>query len=302
MKTVKKLLALCLCLALLTALAGCGKSEYVKNAEALIDAIGEVTADSGEAIEAAQKAYDALTDEDKAKVDNADVLPEAQAALEAALEAKAAAELEALRQALLGTWLAESDQVDLVVESVDASLGDDRISFRDYADSFIVPVVLELREDGTYRLYIEEDKLDETFNGLKTSVVSFYEDYLLLMLCDTFAENGVEGLSSWEDVERVLTTDKETIIFNGLGMSIPEFVDQLFSQEMEANLSATVEREGRYFVEQGKLHLSVNLDSEPKDGDYESFALADDTLVLTDYAGTSLAEGMVYPMTFQRIG
>ena len=302
MKTVKKLLALCLCLALLTALAGCGKSEYVKNAEALIDAIGEVTADSGEAIEAAQKAYDALTDEDKAKVDNADVLPEAQAALEAALEAKAAAELEALRQALLGTWLAESDQVDLVVESVDASLGDDRISFRDYADSFIVPVVLELREDGTYHLYVEEDKLDETFNGLKTSVVPFYEDYLLLMLCDTFAENGVEGLSSWEDIERVLMTDKETIIFNGLGMSIPEFVDQLFSQEMEANLSATVEREGRYFVEQGKLHLSVNLDSEPKDGDYESFALADDVLVLTDYSGTSLAEGMVYPMTFQRIG
>ena len=163
-------------------------------------------------------------------------------------------------------------------------------------------MVLELREDGTYHLYVEEDKLDETFNGLKTSVVPFYEDYLLLMLCDTFAENGVEGLSSWEDIERVLMTDKETIIFNGLGMSIPEFVDQLFSKEAEATIFATVEREGRYFVEPGKLHMSASLDSEPKDGDYESFALADDVLVLTDYSGTSLAEGMVYPMTFQRIG
>ncbi|MBQ1251522.1 MAG: S-layer homology domain-containing protein, partial [Firmicutes bacterium] len=49
------------------------------DAEALINAIGEVTKDSGEAIEAARAAYDALTDDQKALVENLDVLTAAEA-------------------------------------------------------------------------------------------------------------------------------------------------------------------------------------------------------------------------------
>lgn len=302
MKTIKKWLAICLCLAMLAALAGCGKSEYVKNAEALIDAIGEVTADSGEAIEAAQKAYDALTEEDKAKVDNADVLPEAQSALEAALEAKAAAELEALRQALLGSWRAEIEEIDLMADSVDASLNDGRISFRDYADSFSVTLVLELKEDGTYSLSADEAALEATFGALKSSVVRFYDDYMLLAISDALVENGYDPVSGWDEVETRIGAKKDEIILNSLGMSLTEFVDALFSQEMLAEVAGQTNREGKYTVEPGKLHMSASLDSEPKDGDYESFSLADDTLVLTDYAGTSLAEDLIYPIAFQRIG
>ena len=48
-------------------------------AETLIDAIGEVTAASGDAIRAARKAYDALTDEQKALVSNYQALLDAEA-------------------------------------------------------------------------------------------------------------------------------------------------------------------------------------------------------------------------------
>jgi len=55
----------------------------------MIDAIGDVTLDSEEAIEAAREAYDALTDDQKQYVDNYDILIAAEEALE---ELKAEAE------------------------------------------------------------------------------------------------------------------------------------------------------------------------------------------------------------------
>ena len=47
--------------------------------ESLIDAIGEVTLERGKAIETAEDAYDALTDEQKALVENYDTLLKARA-------------------------------------------------------------------------------------------------------------------------------------------------------------------------------------------------------------------------------
>ena len=55
-----------------------GKPEAVKQVEAMIDAIGEVTLDSREAIEAARAAYDALTEEEKAMVSNYETLVAAE--------------------------------------------------------------------------------------------------------------------------------------------------------------------------------------------------------------------------------
>lgn len=76
------LLALILCLSL----CGCGKSEAVKNVEAMIDAIGEVTLDSEAAVVAAEEAYAALTAEEKEKVENHIVLTDARAALDPMIE------------------------------------------------------------------------------------------------------------------------------------------------------------------------------------------------------------------------
>lgn len=63
-------------------LLGCGKSEAVKKVEELIDGIGEVTVDSEESIKEAEEAYNALTDKEKEKVENADQLTLKKEALE----------------------------------------------------------------------------------------------------------------------------------------------------------------------------------------------------------------------------
>ena len=75
----------------------------VEEAIRLIDAIGTVTTDSREAVEAAQTAYDALTQEDAAKVTNASTLEAAATQLKTLLEQQA--------NSLLSTMRVETDAV-----------------------------------------------------------------------------------------------------------------------------------------------------------------------------------------------
>lgn len=74
-------------------LCACGKSKAIKEVETLIDAIGEVTADSETAVLTAEKAYDALTTEESEQVENYSALMEAREALDSALYEKHVNEL-----------------------------------------------------------------------------------------------------------------------------------------------------------------------------------------------------------------
>ena len=67
---MRKISMMCVVLLLAAVLAGCGKSEAVKNVEGMIEQLGEVTVESMAAIDTAIAAYDALTEEEKAKVEN----------------------------------------------------------------------------------------------------------------------------------------------------------------------------------------------------------------------------------------
>ncbi len=58
--------------------SGCGKTDATKAAEELIAAIGEVNADSGDAIDAAREAVDALTEDEQKKVKNTKKLEQAE--------------------------------------------------------------------------------------------------------------------------------------------------------------------------------------------------------------------------------
>ena len=62
---MKKVIAIALALSICFSLCACGKSKAATECENLIIAIGEVSADSGEEIEAAEKAYNALSSEEK---------------------------------------------------------------------------------------------------------------------------------------------------------------------------------------------------------------------------------------------
>ena len=74
--------------------------KLVEDVEALIDAIDEVTEDSGSAIAAAREAYDALPEELKGSVTNYEDLVNAEKAYQTILNKKAAAQVDALIEAI----------------------------------------------------------------------------------------------------------------------------------------------------------------------------------------------------------
>lgn len=75
---MKRIIALLLAIAICLSLCACGKSQSVKDVEAAIDAIGEVTLDSGDTIEKAERLYDFLTESEKSDVANKGNLIEAR--------------------------------------------------------------------------------------------------------------------------------------------------------------------------------------------------------------------------------
>lgn len=71
---MKRILILALVCCLCISLCACGKSEEAKKADALIQAIGEVTLESGDAIQQAKTYYEALTEDQKKQVEQYQVL------------------------------------------------------------------------------------------------------------------------------------------------------------------------------------------------------------------------------------
>ena len=86
----------------------------------LIDAIGEVTLDSGDAIEAACAAYDKLPDAKKALVDNYEKLTAAEEAYTAMVDAAAAKAAEDLIDAIGEVTLGSGDAIKAAREAYDA--------------------------------------------------------------------------------------------------------------------------------------------------------------------------------------
>ena len=139
---MKKKVLVVLMLALCLALSACGKSEAVKNVEAQIDALGEVSAESGEALSAAEKAYAALTDAEKEKVANFETL---SAAKDRFTELK-----------LVGDWF------------------DGYVNFWDLNEE-AEKVDLTLKADGTARSY----DMDGTWSVSEGKIVSTWGDMII---------------------------------------------------------------------------------------------------------------------------
>lgn len=75
---MKKGISLVLVAVMCLSLCACGKSQSVKDVESAINAIGEVSLDSEEAISKAERMYEYLTDSEKSAVENKGVLVEAR--------------------------------------------------------------------------------------------------------------------------------------------------------------------------------------------------------------------------------
>ena len=124
MKT-KQLISILLILTLMLSLCGCGMSKEAKAAQALIDAIGEVSLDSESAIVAAEEAVAALSDKDRERLTGLDTLKKARETFNELSDADKLAAVKSLIDGIGTVDLDSRAAIDAAREAYDAL--DDRL-------------------------------------------------------------------------------------------------------------------------------------------------------------------------------
>ena len=128
---MKKVLTFALVLVLAFSLSAC-KSKELKNAEKLIDAIGEVTLESGDAIAKAEEAFNELSEDDQDACKNADELEDAREAFDKLVEEDSIKKVEEKIDAI-GTVSLDNEEVIKEAEKAYALLlGEDKGDVKNY--------------------------------------------------------------------------------------------------------------------------------------------------------------------------
>lgn len=199
---MKRVFALALALAMCLCLWGC-QSKQSAEADKLIGAIGAVSLDSGDAIAAAQAAYDALTDEDRAQLKNTAIFEQAKADYQSLVD-QAAAETVMAQIAALGTITTDSAQVVADAQAAYDALSGDAKALVSNADDLECAAGtlkrLEMEKALMGVWYIETCRWDDTQDDLNkiryTSLTGTDHDITDLSVEYVHSENGNGSISN----------------------------------------------------------------------------------------------------------
>ena len=183
------------------------------------------------------------------------------------------------KEDLVGAWSGQVDMMDQVVEGM-------RVTAPEIADeleleNFYIPLEMEFRDDNTYIMTVDQEKLDESMDALIQKSVDATMVYMEQML----KEQGITDMT----VDEVLAQS---------GMDRESFTD-LMEQSM-GNLSSSVvqqiQTEGQYRLEGNQMYTSDDKDTEPGSDGATPYTLDGDKLNM-DFSNVSLGE-----VTFTRGG
>lgn len=183
------------------------------------------------------------------------------------------------KEDLVGAWSGQVDVMDQVVAGM-------RVTAPEIADeleleNFYIPLEMEFRDDNTYIMTVDQEKLDESMDALIQKSVDATMVYMEQML----KEQGITDMT----VDEVLAQS---------GMDRESFTD-LMEQSM-GNLSSSVvqqiQTEGQYRLEGNQMYTSDDKDTEPGSDGATPYTLDGDKLNM-DFSNVSLGE-----VTFTRGG
>ena len=183
------------------------------------------------------------------------------------------------KEDLVGAWSGQVDVMDQVVEGM-------RVTAPEIADeleleNFYIPLEIEFRDDNTYIMTVDQEKLDESMDALIQKSVDATMVYMEQML----KEQGITDMT----VDEALAQS---------GMDRESFTD-LMEQSM-SNLSSSVaqqiQTEGQYRLEGNQVYTSDDKDTEPGSDGATPYTLDGDKLNM-DFSNVSLGE-----VTFTRGG
>lgn len=159
---VKTLAASFIALALSATMAGCA-DPAVSDATSAIDAIGEISLESRDAVEEANEKYDALSDEQKEQVENYQELEDANDALDALLYEDLEKQLERGQEMKTGSFSAYYDVTELTA-AIDAGYAALADSGRPGCAEEYDALVAEIDEFEEFTASLEDESLSRETN------------------------------------------------------------------------------------------------------------------------------------------
>ena len=183
------------------------------------------------------------------------------------------------KEKLVGTWSGQVDVMDQVVEGM-------RVTAPEIADeleleNFYIPLEIEFRDDNTYIMTVDQEKLDESMDALIQKSVDATMVYMEQML----KEQGITDM-----------TVDEALAQSGMDReSFTQLMRDSLSQ-LSTTVAEGIQTEGQYRLEGNQMYTSDDKDTEPGSDGATPYTLDGDKLNM-DFSNVSLGE-----VTFTRGG
>lgn len=201
---MKKAISLLLVLVLVVSLAGCGKSAAAEAVDSMIAGIGTVTLDSEAAVNSAEAAYNALTEEQKAELENYAILVAARSTLDNLLAEKAEAE----RLEVVKSMAAEMDNIIAAIGEVTADSGDVIAVARETYNT------LDEETKGYVTLTAQLEEAEAAYNQIKADEVVALIDGIGKVSLDSS-----ETIAAAKAAYDALTSDAQALVGNASVLS-----------------------------------------------------------------------------------
>ncbi len=149
------------------------------------------------------------------------------------------------KEALVGKWYGDIDITDMVNKEFMKGLGEDAKGLEGFKD-LKMGISLEMREDGTYTLAMDEASVNAFMESAKVQtkeiMIAFMEKQLKDMGVEMSAEEAMKAA----------------------GISIDDMIDELFGAG-GMDISDMVETmEGEYMIKDGKIHFGDGINKPEK--------------------------------------
>ena len=186
------------------------------------------------------------------------------------------------KEDLTGTWKTNLDMsasYNAELEAVDPTMAE-------YLklDSFDVPLIMELKADGTYTMTVDraelETVMDQVIEATKNGTLAYFEVIL-----------------AQEGIEMEVTEAMEL-----MGISLDDLVAELTAELDSEEFYASMGGEGKWKASDGKFYMTDSLDAVAGIGEYNTYVLEGDTLTMD--VGTETvdeATAQMFPMIFTRV-
>lgn len=186
------------------------------------------------------------------------------------------------KEDLSGTWKTTLDMsagYNAELEAVDPTMAE-------YLklDSFDVPLIMDLKADGTYTMTVDRAELevvmDQVIEATTNGTLAYFEVIL--------AQEGI-------DME--VTEAMEL-----MGISLDDLVAELTAELDSEEFYESMGGEGKWKASDGKFYMTDSLDAVAGIGEYNTYVLEGDTLTL-DIGTETLDEATaaMFPMVFTRV-